>query len=112
MFTYPSSSTMISGQGRGWSAIAYFRNRSTEHTCYQFCPRRYGMSPDLSSLRELNTEVSHQATISVTLFEEPSSMQRRSTQPIQKKRIHLRANWFHQVTRQAIASSAIHVKYT
>jgi hypothetical protein len=60
----------------------------------------------------LNREGCHQAAIAVTLLEEPFPIQRLLGNPVQQIGVNLRTDYFHKVTRQAVASGCVHVQDT
>jgi hypothetical protein len=63
-------------------------------------------------LRKLDGKRTHQSAISITLFNEPCSLQWFSRNPIQQKGVDLWANGFHEITGQAVASGSIDVPET
>jgi|SRR5690242_4636719 len=66
--------------------------------------------PKLGCFRELRGELAGQPTVSVSLLEKPIPLQWRTAQPIQRISINLRANRFHEISRQTVACPGVAMK--
>jgi hypothetical protein len=90
----------------GWLLDRWISKRS-QRLRDSLCKRCNRTPPNLCGLCKFGDKRSHQPAISVTPFKEPLAFQGAADQPIQKKSIHLWADWFHEIARKTVSGTQV-----
>jgi hypothetical protein len=71
----------------------------------------YGTTPSRNGFRKPNCKRCHQPAIAVAPLEKPFPLERFARYPIEQERVNLRANGFHEIASETVASWCVNVKY-